>query len=76
MGSCDPLAKIPADRAQQKLSIMTPKLLVEQRDSAWNQQQLQNITLPQNLEAQLCFAEWYIIPIPAVSMLMFSCLES
>ena len=55
---------------------MTPKLLVEQKDSAWNQQQLQNITFPQNLEAQLCFVEWYIIPIPAVSMLMFSCLES
>ena len=44
MGSCDLLAKIPDDRTGQKLSIVTPKLLVAQRDSAWNQQQWKDIT--------------------------------
>ena len=76
MGSCDPFANIPADRARQKLSIVTPKLLVEQRDSASNQQRWENITFPQNSEAQFCFVEWYIIQSPAVIMLMSSCLDS
>ena len=76
MGSCDPFAKIPADRARQKLSIVMPKLLVEQRDSASHQQQWENNTFPQNSEAQLCFVEWYIIQIPAVIMLMSSCRDS
>ena len=53
---------------------MIPKLLVEQRDSAWNQQQWQNITFPQSSKAQL-FVEWSIVPIPLDSMLS-SCLKS
>ena len=41
--------------------------VVKQRDSAWNQKQWQNITLPQSSEAQLHFVVWFIIPILAVS---------